>query len=188
MPSGQESQLERWILHKLNRAADKVNKQLAVRNFESATTAVYNFWGSLCDVFMERMRVIPDHATLASTRASMLQTLYTCLDHGLRLLHPFMPFITEELWQRLPRRPNDSTVSIMVASFPVPDTAFVFKEAHKDLDPGFITIRIEGCSPGTSGHIVVCSDIQKTGNPIGVVDPSFVEATVQLSGSRRGSF
>jgi valyl-tRNA synthetase len=60
-----------------------------------------------------------DMATSASVRNTAQQTLYTCLDHGLRLLHPFMPFVTEELWQRLPRRPNDLTPSIMVSRYPV---------------------------------------------------------------------
>ncbi len=60
-----------------------------------------------------------DEAAPESVRRSAQQTLYTCLDHGLRLLHPFMPFVTEELWQRLPRRPNDATPSIMVSAFPV---------------------------------------------------------------------
>ena len=59
-------------------------------------------------------------------RESAQQTLYTCLDHGLRLLHPFMPFVTEELWQRLPRRPNDATPSIMVSAFPTYVGVFQF--------------------------------------------------------------
>lgn len=60
-----------------------------------------------------------DESASPEVRRSAQNTLYTCLDHGLRLLHPIMPFVTEELWQRLPRRPNDSTPSIMVAKFPV---------------------------------------------------------------------
>lgn len=60
-----------------------------------------------------------DESAPAEVRESAQQTLYTCLDQGLRLLHPFMPFVTEELWQRLPRRPNDPTPSIMLAQFPV---------------------------------------------------------------------
>lgn len=44
---------------------------------------------------------------------------YTCLDNGLRLLHPVMPFVTEELWQRLPRRATDKAESIMVAPYPL---------------------------------------------------------------------
>jgi valyl-tRNA synthetase len=104
----------------------------------SATTAAYNFWlYELCDVYIVRylrfllqqalfngalqevMKPMTDEAAPIATRKSAQQTLYTCLDHGLRLLHPFMPFVTEELWQRLPRRPNDSTPSIMLSSFPV---------------------------------------------------------------------
>lgn len=65
------------------------------------------------------MKPMTDETAPAARKASAQQTLYTCLDYGLRLLHPFMPFVTEELWQRLPRRPNDSTPSIMVASYPI---------------------------------------------------------------------
>jgi hypothetical protein len=64
------------------------------------------------------MKPLTDASVPLKTRTSAQQTLYTCLDHGLRLLHPFMPFVTEELWQRLPRRPEDSTPSIMVSSYP----------------------------------------------------------------------
>jgi isoleucyl-tRNA synthetase len=65
------------------------------------------------------MKPMTDPSAPLEVRRSAQQTLYTCLDSGLRLLHPFMPFVTEELWQRLPRRPNDPTPSIMVASFPI---------------------------------------------------------------------
>ena len=57
-------------------------------------------------------------AAQAAARTSAQNTLYTVLDNGLRLLHPFMPFVTEELWQRLPRRPQDKTKSIMLARYP----------------------------------------------------------------------
>lgn len=65
------------------------------------------------------MKPMTDESAPVAVRKSAQETLYTCLDHGLRLLHPFMPFVTEELWQRLPRRPNDATPSIMVAAFPL---------------------------------------------------------------------
>lgn len=65
------------------------------------------------------MKPMTDEAAPLETKKSAQQTLYMCLDYGLRLLHPFMPFVTEELWQRLPRMPNDSTPSIMLSSFPV---------------------------------------------------------------------
>lgn len=64
------------------------------------------------------MKPMTDESAPVATQKSARQTLYTCLDYGLRLLHPLMPFVTEELWQRLKRRPNDPTPSIMVSSFP----------------------------------------------------------------------
>ena len=54
----------------------------------------------------------------ADAQEACKQALYTALEAGLRLLHPFMPFITEELWQRLPRRASDSAKSVMVAPYP----------------------------------------------------------------------
>ena len=87
------------------------------------------------------MKPMTDESASETTRRSSQQTLYTCLDHGLRLLHPFMPFVTEELWQRLPRRPNDPTPSIMVSSFPVYDVGFQFEKAEKEFDLVFNAIR-----------------------------------------------
>ncbi|PPR04623.1 hypothetical protein CVT26_015002 [Gymnopilus dilepis] len=141
-PTGNESLVEKWILHKLNVAASEINTYLAERNFMAATTSAYNFWlYELCDVYIEAMKPMVDPSASVSIRKSAQQTLYTCLDHGLRLLHPFMPFVTEELWQRLPRIPNDSTPSIMVAAFPINDPAFVFEGAEKQFDLVFSTLK-----------------------------------------------
>ncbi|KAI0086782.1 tRNA synthetases class I-domain-containing protein [Irpex rosettiformis] len=141
-PTGKESLAERWILHKLNIAAEEINKQLTDRNFMAATGAAYNFWlYELCDVYIEAMKPMTDESASPEKRLSAQQTLYTCLDYGLRLLHPFMPFVTEELWQRLPRRPNDSTPSIMVSSYPTFDESFVFKDAERDFDLVFSAIK-----------------------------------------------
>lgn len=51
-------------------------------------------------------------------QAAARHTLYTCLDVGLRLIHPFMPFISEELWQRLPRLGDEAATSLVVAAYP----------------------------------------------------------------------
>ncbi|KAJ1035366.1 hypothetical protein NDA13_000785 [Ustilago tritici] len=120
-PSGDESLIEKWILHKLNNASKTVNECLKERNFMAATSAVYNFWlYELCDVYIEAIKPITDpSASDAKARASAQQTLYTCLDSGLKLLHPFMPFVTEELWQRLPRRAGEKAESIALTSYPV---------------------------------------------------------------------
>ncbi|KAJ7609088.1 tRNA synthetases class I-domain-containing protein [Roridomyces roridus] len=141
-PTGKESLVEKWILHKLNAAAAEINTHLADRNFMLATTAAYNFWlYELCDVYIEVMKPMTDEAAPIEMRKSAQQTLYTCLDHGLRLLHPFMPFVTEELWQRLPRRPNDPTPSIMVSSFPVFDKDHVFETADQQFNLVFSALK-----------------------------------------------
>jgi len=87
------------------------------------------------------MKPMTDESAAVETRKSAQQTLYTCLDYGLRLLHPFMPFVTEELWQRLPRRPNDPTPSIMVSSYPVNDPSFTFEDAEKQFDLVLSTLK-----------------------------------------------
>ncbi|CCL98448.1 uncharacterized protein FIBRA_00446 [Fibroporia radiculosa] len=141
-PTGNEGLVERWILHKLNIATHEINRQFEERNFMALTTAAYNFWlYELCDVYIEAMKPMTDASASPAMRRSAQETLYTCLDHGLRLLHPIMPFVTEELWQRLPRRQGDSTPSIMVSSYPMFDKAFVSEDAERDFDLVFSVIK-----------------------------------------------
>jgi valyl-tRNA synthetase len=65
------------------------------------------------------MKTMTDPSAPDAVKRSAQNTLYLCLDYGLRLLHPFMPFVTEELWQRLPRRAIGDPPSIMLASYPL---------------------------------------------------------------------
>lgn len=69
------------------------------------------------------MKPMTDPSADPKVRTSAQQTLHTCLDYGLRLLHPFMPFVTEELWQRLPRRSTDLP-SIMISRYPTLVSSF----------------------------------------------------------------
>ena len=109
---------ERWILHKMNCAARDINQAIADREFQKSTTLIYKYWyAELCDVYIENSKAIIRDGT-EEERQSALQTLYTALEKALTMMHPFMPFITEEMWQRMPRRPDDKTKSIMVASYP----------------------------------------------------------------------
>jgi valyl-tRNA synthetase len=90
-------------------------------DFSAATTAIYAFWQyDLCDVFIELMKPLVQSSDAAVVRG-VSDALWWCLDTGLRLLHPLMPFVTEELWQRLPRRVADLELvpSIMLAAYPV---------------------------------------------------------------------
>lgn len=109
---------ERWILHKMNAAARDLNKAIADREFQKSTTIIYKYWyAELCDVYIENSKAIIRDGT-EEERQSALQTLYTALEWALTLIHPFMPYITEEMWQRMPRRPNDNPKSIMIAKYP----------------------------------------------------------------------
>ncbi|KAL1967143.1 hypothetical protein VTN77DRAFT_3434 [Rasamsonia byssochlamydoides] len=129
--AGRESLAERWILHKFNTAAKETNEALEAREFSVAASTVYQYWYSqLCDVFIENSKSLLQPDAPAEVQESAKQTLYTALEGALTLIHPIMPFITEELWQRLPRRPGDKTESIMYARYPEYNPAFDDKAAE----------------------------------------------------------
>lgn len=129
--TGRESLPERWILHKMTIAAREVNESLADRDFSDSTQALHRYWlYELCDVYIENSKTIIRDGT-EDQRRSAIDTLYTALDTALTLMHPFMPFLTEELWQRLPRRPKDHTKSIVVASYPQYDAALDDPESER---------------------------------------------------------
>jgi valyl-tRNA synthetase len=102
----------RWILGRLDATAAVVNEALAAFRFDQAANRVYHFvWDEFCDWYVEISKTLladPKHAPQA--RGVLLEVLET----SLRLLHPFMPFVTEEIWQKLPHHGT----SIMVAPYP----------------------------------------------------------------------
>jgi valyl-tRNA synthetase len=123
-PSGKESLAESWILHRFNEAAKKVNQQLEDREFSRSTQTIYEYiYDYLCDVYIENSKAILQDGSDAE-KASAMQTLYTTIEGALLLIHPYMPFLSEELWQRLPRRQGDKTPSITIARFPKFDSKF----------------------------------------------------------------
>ena len=117
MQTSTESKTDLWILSKLSNVVETVNKSFENYEFATATQSCYAFWlYDLCDNYLECLKPVftsDDNDRKAVSR----RVLYTCLDYGLRLLSPFMPFITEELFQRLPRK-NVEIPSICVAPFP----------------------------------------------------------------------
>ncbi|XP_057508392.1 valine--tRNA ligase, mitochondrial 1-like [Actinidia eriantha] len=112
----------RWILSVLNKAISKTVSSLDSYEFSDAASAVFSWWQfQLCDVFIEAVKpyFTSDDPKVASARGFAQDTLWVCLDNGLRLLHPFMPFVTEELWQRLPSsRDCAMKESIMICEYP----------------------------------------------------------------------
>lgn len=119
---GNESLVEKWILHKYSVASHAVAEHLDNRQFSEAASAAYSYWlYELCDVYIENSKFLILEAT-PEEQVSARNTLYTAIEGGMKLLAPFMPYITEELWQRIPRRASDANVpSVSVAQFPEPE-------------------------------------------------------------------
>ena len=107
----------RWILAELAAAVAVSSEKLGEYRIDEATQELYRFfWTDLCDWFLELTKPVfqgPDEAAKKETAAVLAHTLETVL----RALHPFAPFVTEDLWQRLPR-PASRPVSICVAPYP----------------------------------------------------------------------
>lgn len=129
----------RWVLSRLNGAVAGTVKGMEAYEFGAATQAVYSFWQyDLCDVFIELMKPVMQLDDAAEGTAAAKQatrdTLWVCLETGLRLLHPFMPFVTEELWQRLPRPAGQQQArSIMVADYPSPQEGWTNEGLEADM-------------------------------------------------------
>lgn len=114
-----KSLAEKWILHRLNAVTKEVNEAIEGRDFSVAAGTLYQYWFTqLCDTFIENSKSILTPDAPQDERKSAQQTLYTVLEGGLLLMHPLMPFLTEHLWQKLPRRQGDTTESIMIARYP----------------------------------------------------------------------
>lgn len=112
--------MDRWIRSRLTEAVRLSNQGFQAYDFPAATTAQYSFWlYELCDVYLECLKPVLNGVDQVAAECAR-QTLYTCLDVGLRLLSPFMPFVTEELFQRLPRRMPQAPPSLCVTPYPEP--------------------------------------------------------------------
>ncbi|KAK0095995.1 hypothetical protein PV326_006831 [Microctonus aethiopoides] len=115
--TGNETNVDLWMLSRVSYAAKICDEGLAQYDFNSATTACYNLWlYDLCDIYLEYLKPVFQTGTDEQIFAAK-RVLFKTLDVGLRLLSPFMPFITEELYQRLPRT-NLEYPSICVSPYP----------------------------------------------------------------------
>jgi valyl-tRNA synthetase len=125
-----ESIEDRWILSRLNRLVLTLDELMSNFQFGEAERQIHDFfWGEFCDWYIEIAKI-----RLARSDFSPLPVLAFILEATLRLLHPFMPFITEELWQGLKQRlPEGSlgSASIMIAPFPVADKKAIDPEAEQ---------------------------------------------------------
>ena len=131
---------DRWIIARLQRAIVDTRLALETFAFAEAASTLYQFlWSEFCDWYIELSKGSlygDDERSKDTTRA----VLVFCLERMLRLLHPFMPFITEEIWQKLPIvRTADS---IMISPFPEPDSRLADFAAETEMAP--VVAAIEG--------------------------------------------
>ncbi len=119
---------DRWILARLNKTIDEVIKGLDEYRFNEATGSIYQFiWHEFCDWYLELIKPVLYSRDQSVRRQAAQQTLLTTLKASLKLLHPFMPFLTEEIWQTVVA----DGASIMVSSYPEPDKGLEDEEAER---------------------------------------------------------
>jgi valyl-tRNA synthetase len=112
---------ERWILTELSRATAEYHAQIAAYRFDLAAQALYDFvWNEYCDWFLELAKPALQGED-AAARASTQHTLLVVLEAVLRLLHPIIPFITEEIWQQVAPRLEKSGDTIATQALPQAD-------------------------------------------------------------------
>ncbi len=119
---------EKWLLTELGTTAQSMQQLLDSYKVNEAIEKLHHFvWGSLCDWGLEAAKESLADGVAESERLSCLSVLVYCLDGALKLAHPFIPFVTEELWQKLPNHPElHRPISIAVANYPKPDSDLMF--------------------------------------------------------------
>jgi valyl-tRNA synthetase len=122
---------DRWIFSRLSHLARDMARAWDSYRYHEAAHLIYHFfWGELCDWYLEIKKL--GFETIAERPAAMppaFENLLRAFDVALRLLHPMMPFITEELWQRLAARDH----SIALAQFPKHDTSLLDDDAEREM-------------------------------------------------------
>ena len=142
-PAPPSHRQDRWIMSRLNRVAAQVDRFMENYQFGEAQRAIHDFfWNEYADWYIEmakiRLRSEDDYGD------SPLPYLAYVLERVLRMLHPFMPFVTEEIWQTLKERvpaDPDAPHALIVAEYPAADSAFYDDDAEDDIALVMETVR-----------------------------------------------
>src|SRR6266849_5675251 len=140
--SSDSSLHDRWIVSRLNKTARDVRKALAGYEFHEAVQTLYHFfWDDFCDWYIELTKSDITAENETANRTEARSRMLTVLEQALRLLHPFMPYITEELWQKLPGvngallHPayEGAAPSIMLAAYPEGQSELIDENAEWEM-------------------------------------------------------
>jgi valyl-tRNA synthetase len=133
---------DRWILSRLNKTAREVDAALAAYQFHEAVQTLYHFfWDDFCDWYIELTKADVTAEQSSTERDAARSRVITVLEQALRLLHPFMPYITEELWQRLPGVDEKllhpaytgAQPTVMLASYPQSDSDLIDEQTESEM-------------------------------------------------------
>jgi valyl-tRNA synthetase len=126
---------DRWIISRLQEVTHEVNDALSEYRFNDAASSLYQFiWREYCDWYVELSKLALKSNSIQERRATQTALVVT-LETLLRLLHPIMPFITEEIWQKLPVSTRGNADSIMTAHFPQPNDELRSPESEQIMRP-----------------------------------------------------
>ncbi|MGL6037200.1 MAG: valine--tRNA ligase, partial [Legionella sp.] len=132
----QYSPADEWILSRLQRTTAKVHHYFSTYRFDLLATTLYEFvWHEYCDWYLELSKpVLQNEHSLSAMKRGTRKTLIHVLDQILKLLHPLMPFITEEIWQKTSKLTSESGESIMLSAYPQVDETFINETIEEELD------------------------------------------------------
>ncbi|TDJ18218.1 MAG: valine--tRNA ligase [Gammaproteobacteria bacterium] len=127
---------ERWINTRMAQAIDQVTKGIHTYRFDLAAQSLYEFtWDEYCDWYLELSKTtLTDPKASAAEKRGTLQTLINNLEILLRLMHPFMPFITEELWQKIAPILGKEGNTIMLQTYPGADELVTDEASLKEIE------------------------------------------------------
>ncbi|TVP58779.1 MAG: valine--tRNA ligase [Halomonadaceae bacterium] len=127
---------DRWIISRLQRCEQAVNQHFAQYRFDLVAASLYEFiWNEYCDWYLELSKPVlwDDNASPERLRGTR-RTLVQVLEATLRLIHPLMPFISEEIWQRVAPLAGQGGETIMLAAYPEADDSLMDSEAEADIE------------------------------------------------------
>lgn len=128
--TGELTTADRWILHRLNETSREITRLIDSYEFGETGRQLYNFiWDDLCDWYIEFAK-LSLYGTDAAAKAKTQSVLAYVLDRTMRLIHPFMPFISEEIWQHLPHEGE----TITLAAWPEYDAALENPQAVAEMN------------------------------------------------------